>query len=249
MKKLLRGMINACRPYYDCVRAYHFGLTRLKRVKCNICEWKGRKFLDYYGDFGHIYRDAECPSCKSHPRHRYISMYIKMLMDNDRPLKLLHFAPEISLSNLFKSYNNINYLSVDIDPSRAMQEETISNLSFVSGSFDVVICIHVLEHIPDDKKAISELYRVLADDGFAILDVPIDYNRAITLEDSSIKTPEERAKTYWQSDHVRLYGRDFSQRLENVGFKVKVDEYISSLNDEIIRYHGLEKNPIYFCTK
>jgi predicted SAM-dependent methyltransferase len=249
MKKLLREILDRGRPFFDTVKTLHFGLPHLKKVRCNTCGWEGRKFLNYYGKYGKVVKNAICRSCRSHPRHRYMSMYLRMLLKDSKPLKLLHFAPEISLQRLLTVDTNIDYLSVDADPTRAMQQEDITNLSFADGSFDAIVCLHVLEHVPDDQKAMSELYRILADGGFALLDVPIDYKRATTYENSAVTTPGDREKIFWHRDHVRLYGRDFAQKLEKAGFKVKVDGYISSLSEEVIRYHGLRKNPIYFCTK
>ena len=165
------------------------------------------------------------------------------------PIRLLHFAPEASLTALLRSYKNVDYLSVDINPAHAMQKEDITKLSFPDKSFDRVLCIHVLEHIEDDRKAMSEILRVLKSDGCAILDVPIDYGREQTYEDASIQTPEARTKAFWQGDHVRLYGRDFSQRLEAAGFAVQEDPYFDSLGQDVISRHGLQPTPFFLCTK
>jgi ubiquinone/menaquinone biosynthesis C-methylase UbiE len=130
-----------------------------------------------------------------------------------------------------------------------MQKEDITHLSFDDESFDVIICIHVMEHIVDHRTAMNELLRVLAKGGFAVIDVPIDASRRETYEDASITTPEARTRAFWQADHVRLYGQDFGEKLASVGFKVTADRYIQSLGGRRIRAHGLESKPIHFCTR
>ena len=161
----------------------------------------------------------------------------------------MHVAPEYFFTRFFKSYKNIEYLSVDINPQQAMRKEDITNLSFEDSLFDIVFCAHVLEHVKDDKKAMRELYRVLKKSGFAIIDVPIDYNRESTLEDDSIKTPEERTKAFWGWNHLRLYGKDFPEKLKNAGFKVKIYTFFSTLKSDEINYLGLKKSPLYICEK
>ena len=136
-----------------------------------------------------------------------------------------------------------------------MKKEDITNLSFKDNSFDIIFCSHVLEHIEDDKRAMKELYRVLNPAGFAILQVPI--LREKTFEDFNIKSPKLREKVFGQSDHVRIYGKDFKYRLENVGFKVKVDKFTEKMSNKEIHKLALlpdnhkykEEGFIYLCTK
>lgn len=159
---------------------------------------------------------------------------MKKVVPKNRKLKVLHFAPEKILTSIFKSYNNVEYLSVDIDPQKAMAKEDITNLSFEDNSFDIIFCSHVLEHIEDDSKAIKELNRILKPNGFAILQVSVkdEFNgRKIvkTFEDFTITDPKERERIFGQYDHVRIYGRDYRDRLENGGFKVKIDEFVNSI--------------------
>lgn len=234
----------------DVFSAGHFHQKKWHKVTCNACNWQGRKFLNFYVGYGYIYRNAICPHCYSQPRHRAYYAYLKKLLSSiDREVKVLHFAPEEYITQLLKSYSNVDYLSVDIDPSRAMRKEDITKLSFKDESFDIIICIHVFEHINDDKAAMREVYRVLKTDGQAVLDVPIDINRATTFEDPTITSSEARTKAYWFWDHVRLYGMDFKDKLAAVGFKVTEDEYVASLGQEFADKHGIENNTNYLCTK
>lgn len=222
---------------------------RPRTVCCNICGWEAPQYLDWHGDFGHVYPRAVCGGCEAHPRHRTLHLYLQQKLARTKPLKLLHFAPEPTLQKLFQSYENIHYLSVDLDPGRAMQSEDITRLTFADNEFDIILCVHVLEHIVDDARAMAELFRVLKPGGFAIIDVPIDWKRETTHEDPAITSPEARTKAFWQSDHVRLYGRDFGEKLGRAGFTVLADRFVRSLGRWRIARHGLKKAPLYFCTK
>lgn len=227
----------------------HLLLPKRYSVKCNICGWQGRNFHNIDCGYGQIYKDSTCPVCGSQPRHRSLFLYLKRVIPKNKRLKVLHFAPEGFFTGIFKSYRLIDYLSVDLAAGRAMQQEDITKLSFKDSSYDIIFCIHVLEHVKDDKRAMTELFRVLKKGGFAIIDVPIDYSRKETYEDDSIKSPEERTKAFWQWDHLRLYGEDFPNKLAQAGFKVKIDYFIPSLKPNKLSYLGLKNKPIYFCEK
>jgi len=193
-------------------------------VRCPICQWTGKEFLP----FGKkrttcrtLRKNAKCPQCGSLERHRLYYLYLKKVIDKEKLLKVLHFAPEKALTAFFKSYENIKYLSADINPKAAMVKEDMTNLSFKNNSFDIILCSHVLDDIKDDRKAMRELYRVLKPDGFAILQV--------TISDKD-KT-YEFSMTFGRSDDFRIYGKDYKNRLESCGFKVKVDRFVDFLSD------------------
>lgn len=219
------------------------------KVQCPICNWKGSRFANFNAGFGKINQNWVCPNCHSHPRHRSFYIYLKQVIPTNKAGSVLHFAPEEYLTKLFCSNPSIEYLSVDIDETKAMQKEDITNLSFADNSFDILFCSHVLEHVENDALAMQELFRVLKKGGFAIIDVPLDYSREQTYEDPTIVTPEARTKAYWQYDHVRLYGKDFPEKLKDAGFQVKSDEFIKTLGSQVINKHGLRDQPIYYCTK
>lgn len=223
-----------------------FSAWTKKNVECPFCGWTGKEFLPN----GVIKRkNALCPQCGSLERHRLYYLYLKKVLPQDKNIKVLHFAPEEILTSLFKSYGNIDYLSVDLDANVAMQAEDITKLSFTDNSFDVIFCAHVLEHIVDDGKAMRELRRVLRPGGFAILQVPLKNELEKTYEDFTITDPLEREKAFEQVDHVRLYGRDYRDRLEAAGLIVQVDKFYETLEDEIKKKYGLKKEDIYFCSK
>ena len=212
---------------------------------CPCCGGSFRKFLPY----GLLDREnAKCPNCGSLERHRLIWLYLKdrtNLFSNN--LMVLHFAPEMIFQKNLKNSANLDYISADLDPSRAMLRVDITNIYFKDNTFDVILCSHVLEHIQDDRKAMSELFRIIKPGGWSIIQVP--RKREKTFEDDSIKSPEERERQFGQRDHVRRYGRDFKNRLEDAGFKVRVDGYAKELSRELFEKYGLVDIDIYFCRK
>jgi len=221
-------------------------------VRCNACGWVGERFLDFHSGYGHIYKNAICAGCLSHPRHRSYSYVISNIfsqMDLSKKTKVLHFAPELQIEQLLRANSQVDYLSVDIDYRRAMRREDITALSFADNAFDLIVCIHVFEHIVNDKKAMQEGFRVLKPGGIALLDVPIDETRDETFEDPSITDPVERTKAYWQWDHVRLYGNDYGHKLRDVGFTVEKRYLIQELGESVVATHGLEVTPNYICRK
>lgn len=122
----------------------------------------------------------------------------------------------------------------------------LTRIPFRDHSFDAILCNHVLEHIPADRRAMKELRRVLKPDGWAILQVPVSGEK--TFEDAAIQSPEDRERCFGQSDHVRVYGKDYAERLKAAGFEVHVDPWASELAEEEARYLGLnQKEDIYFC--
>lgn len=216
---------------------------------CPIC----RRRIHRLKDYSPAYRNVECPHCNLHPRHRLMWLYLthgNRRLIGSAPLNLLHFAPEPAFTRLFQNQPNITYLSADISPQQAMVQMDIRTIPVPDESFDAIFCSHVLEHVDDDRSAMRELLRVLRPGGWAILQVPIDVRRKVTLEDPAIQSPGDRERHYWQSDHVRLYGTDYQERLESVGFKVTVDRYALSFSEGEIRRFGLERGEgIYLCTR
>jgi ubiquinone/menaquinone biosynthesis C-methylase UbiE len=143
----------------------------------------------------------------------------------------------------------LDYITADLSSSLASTKADIMNIPYKDNSFDIVLCNHVLEHVEDDQKAMRELRRVLSPGGWAILQSPIDTRLAQTFEDPTIVSPEERERAFGQHNHVRMYGRDYRERLENAGFTVKVDSYSKELGPDVARKYGLLDEEIYFCTK
>jgi SAM-dependent methyltransferase len=195
-----------------------------------------------------------CHNCGALERHRLLWLYLtRRLQIFDHPRKLLHFAPEPVLYRKFMDADRIEYYPCDLAPQnlpadvRAMD---ITDIQFDDESFDAIVCNHVLEHVPDDHKAMSELCRVLRTGGWAILQVPISSDLEQTIEDPAVTDPGERRKLYGQSDHVRRYGRNLDKRLERAGFDVKVEEIEQLFSPQEAERFGLMADEVvYFCTK
>ena len=140
-------------------------------------------------------------------------------------------APEQCFLTRFRKLNH-DYVTADIDSPIADVTADIINLPFNDNSFDVIFCNHVLEHVQDDTRAMKELFRVMKKGGMGIFQVPQDLNRDVTFEDNSITNPKERAKIFGQYDHVRVYGRDYFDKLRSIGFEVKEVNYSQKISTE-----------------
>lgn len=193
--------------------------------------------------------NACCPICGSLERHRLLWLYLQLSTPVFRvPTRLLHFAPERSLRDRFKMRANIDYVSGDLDSPIADVKLDIQELAFEDSSFDFILCSHVLEHIPDDRRAMAELRRVLRPGGVALVAVPLR-DADTTLEDPSIVTPEDRERHYGQADHVRYYGRDFPSRLEAAGFSVRADDPGGQLDEPFRALLGLNREIFFYCQR
>lgn len=136
-------------------------------------------------------------------------------------LKLLHFAPEPIFSRALRKMSNLDYVTADLDPRRAQFQMDICNIQFPDESFDAILCVHVLEHVPDDRQALREMQRVLKRGGWALILSPMARDGRLTDEDPSVVDPRVRQRRFGQHDHVRLYGSDFTARLAEAGFEVE----------------------------
>ncbi len=175
-----------------------------------------------------------CPRCLTLERHRVLWLYLKERTDFFiAPRKMLHIAPEQPFLGRLRKMSHIELTTADLFSPLADVRCDIMDMPFGDASFDMVFCNHVLEHVEDDRKAMAELYRVLRPGGFAILQVPVDYSRETTLEDPDITTEQDRAKHYWQKDHVRLYGLDYPSKLEAIGFKAQRIDMADEVGDAL----------------
>ncbi|MBH8551091.1 class I SAM-dependent methyltransferase [Nostocaceae cyanobacterium CENA357] len=196
--------------------------------------------------------DIMCPVCRTLERHRLIWTFFEKftnLFDSNKKV-MLHIAPEYCFQRRLNQMQNIDYLTADLFKPSAMVKMDITNIQYPDKSFDVIYCSHVLEHVLDDRKAMSEFHRVLKDQGWAVLQVPLNKNAPTTYEDPSITDPKERTKAFGQPDHVRVYGQDYEQRLIDTGFNVKRIEVKDIVSKEEIEKMRLRENEdIFLCTK
>lgn len=202
-----------------------------------------RSFLPY--GYENPRENVLAPGTLSLERHRLLWLYLKnetsFFTEN---LKVLHFAPEQAFYKRFRNLKNLDYTTTDLNSPLADVKADICNLPFDDNSFDFILCNHVLEHIPDDKKAMQELFRILKPGGTGIFQIPQDLFRETTFEDNSITDPKQRAKIFGQYDHVRVYGRDYFDKLRSIGFTVEEVNYTKSLSNEQIERFRLSKGEL-----
>lgn len=196
-----------------------------------------KMFLPY--GYGTQRNNVLSPSTLSLERHRLLWLYLKNETDfftksDGQKIKVLHFAPEQAFYKIFRNQKNLDYTTTDLFSPLADVKADICNLPFKDNTYDIILCNHVLEHIPDDQKAMQELYRVMKPGGMGIFQIPQDLNREVTFEDNSITDPLERAKIFGQYDHVRIYGRDYFDQLRKIGFKVIEEDYTRKINQELV---------------
>ena len=204
-----------------------------------------RKFLPY--GYGKQRENALSPSTLSLERHRLMWLFLRdntTFFTATKKLKVLHIAPEQCFLDIFRKQQNLNYVTSDLESPIADVKADICDLPFKENEFDVVFCNHVLEHISNDTKAMQELYRVLKPGGFGIFQIPQDLSKAITFEDNTITDRKERAKLFGQYDHVRVYGRDYFDKLRSIGFKVDEVDYTKKITLEKIEEFCLMQNEI-----
>jgi SAM-dependent methyltransferase len=214
-------------------------------VTCPICNVSFRTFLSY----GRINRrpNALCPECLSLERHRLIYLYLKSKGFFNKKLAVLHIAPEACFIKRFEKTHGDGYITADIESPLAKVKMDIHQIPFEAGTFDVVLCNHVLEHVDDDLKAIGEIGRVLRKGGYAILQVPFFHPiPKETFEDFTITDPKQREKVFGQADHVRRYGKDYPLRIQKAGLIPIEDGYVLRMHPTEIRKFGLAAGEIIY---
>lgn len=163
--------------------------------------------------------------------------------------KLLHIAPEHCFIDHFEKLNHLDYVTADIESPLAKVKMDAHDIPFEEATFDMVFCNHVLEHVNDDRKVMSEIYRVLKPGGWGILQIPLFFPLAEkTVEDPSITDPVIREELFGQDDHVRKYGLDYRTRLEEAGFEVS-DDYVNKLSPEELHKFGIIPSEILYTVK
>ncbi len=219
------------------------------KYTCPCCGWHVRAFTDD----GAIFRERSlsyCPRCNSKARHRRIWLFLeeKTNLFSER-LRLFEVSPKYSFSRRFKAMPNLDYFGADlIRRPHISARMDLTAVPVRSDTFDAVICVHVLEEITDDRKAMSELYRVLKPGGWAVITVPTRMDQ-LTYEDPAITAPEERERAFGETAHVRIYGHDLVDRLEACGFRVQVD-LAENVPQPTREKYGLRSDEnIFFCIK
>jgi len=194
-----------------------------------------------------------CPFCGCHDRERHLFMYFDKLnlWNRFKNTCVLHFAPEKNLSKRIEHHHPLAYVKADISPKGSdVHRMNITNIVFPDNHFDFIVCNHVLEHISNDRRALSELFRILKPRGYAVLQTPYSSVLAKSFYDPSINTDELRKHYYGQEDHVRFYGSDLFQKIEKAGFSLRLKRHSEILSESDHYYYGVNpKEDLILVTK
>jgi len=217
--------------------------TRLLRGEGRECPCCGGRFKRMsrrrIAGFGGI-----CPRCRSHPRHRAIAL---LLARGELPgRRLLHFAPEPLFDPVFERLPQIDRMTADLYAPADLKLD-ITRMELADGSFDLILCSHVLEHVPDDRAAMTELRRVLAPGGLCLVLTP--YRPVVTTyEDPSVTSPLDRMVAFGQQDHVRIYGTDLAERLRGAGFEVSDRTPVELFDESVVSRCELDPDEhLFLC--
>jgi hypothetical protein len=211
-------------------------------VWCPVEEKDYRRFIKAGGDL-------LVPGNGLRRRQRLVWLYLtREVRILEIPMRVLHVAPEPPFMHILKDLPHLRYLAGDkmvagYSDQKGVRDMDLTGLDLPDASFDLIICNHVLEHIPDDRAAMKEMYRVLVPGGQAVITVPIRMDRA-THEDPSITSAAERRRHFGQWDHVRFYGADIRDRLEAAGFQAEVIPYAQRFDRAEYDRMGLCDDPI-----
>lgn len=165
-------------------------------------------------------------------------------------LDVLHIAPEQCFHSKFKAQKNLNYVTADLVSPLADLHFDLHEIPLEDNRFDVVFCNHVMEHVDDPNQCMKELFRVMRPGGWAIMQVPQDMSRETTYEDRSIIDPAEREKHFWQKDHLRLFGKDYPNWLEKVGFTIEIFDVQKNFDKQVVdRFRLMKDELLYIANK
>ena len=223
------------------------------QCQCNFCGFAAGKFMA--GGYregvlhekqvigGGFRANARCPKCFSLDRERQILYVLRKEIPLDESSRVLHVAPERNLNEMIRKEMTNQVDECDLVPESYawapnISKQDLTNLTFENDSFDLVVCNHVMEHIPEDGKAQAELLRVLKPGGYAILQIPYSESIPDTEEDPLITSVADRLLHYGQDSHVRLYERnDYIRRVESQGFE---SQFMQPNRFRHVDYFGLD---------
>lgn len=240
------SILKAPRPLKPYARSIRFAGKSLVRLfgqhprECTVCGHRGRFFA--YGF--PLVADALCPKCLSLERHRALALY-----ESRHPLfagkDVLHFAPETGMTQLVKGRGPRSYTSCDLFAKNVDLRIDIEAINLPDQAFDLLLCLHVLEHV-DDRKAMAELHRILRPGGTAVVMVPVEEGWESTYENPTVATRVDSLLHFGQEDHVRYYGRDVAARLEGAGFATAT---WTCMEPDVVRYGLKRGEKIFLCRR
>ena len=208
-----------------------------KKFHCTLCECSFNRFIHLKNG------ELLCARCGSLPRDRRLFDLLKS--ESLLQGKMLDFSPSRTLYRKFKKIPDLEYFSSDFTNEFISDHQfDITAIKQDNNFFDLIVCYHIMEHVPDDRNAMSELFRVLKPGGNLFLQTP--FSEGEMIEDSAITTGDERKKYFGQQDHVRVYSVDgLSERLKQTGFHVKVLRFKEQLDNR----SGFSENEIVLHCK
>ena len=221
---------------------YRGGWNNFSAYLHNV-KWTGSDFDQFW-----------CPFCRSHDRERHLILFFDKLgvWEKMAGASVLHFAPEKWVANRIEACRPKRYVKGDLVPVReGIEKIDVTDIPFAAASFDWVLCNHVLEHVPNDVRALRELWRVLKPGGIAVLQTPFASGLEKTLEiPSEVDTDAKRLEFYGQEDHIRLYGRDLFDRIRAAGFQLDLKKHVECLPDIDAIHYGVNRHePLFLCVK
>jgi glycosyltransferase involved in cell wall biosynthesis/tetratricopeptide (TPR) repeat protein len=219
--------------------------------------WKAQirrsPFVSGLGSVGSNVEQFWCPKCRSHDRERHLMLYLQAtnLLETFHDACILHVAPEANLSKVISEQKPRRYVLGDLHPaSKEIELVDVENLSYPDDSFDWVLCNHVLEHVTDYRRALSELRRVLRPGGRLICQTPYAEKLSVTFEEKSLSSDEERFLYYGQEDHVRLFGNDIESIIQSAGFVGSLQSHKTLIADIDPQHYGVnEREPFFLFVK
>ncbi|MBR2550840.1 MAG: methyltransferase domain-containing protein [Clostridiales bacterium] len=244
--------------YYSFVSLFLFR-KKNGEVFCPCCDKHFSHFEDerFYDDkscydpgtFTRFRQDVICDFCRSAPRHRIIAEWAEQNKGLLKDSKILYFAPELSMMLWFRKHN-IPVKTADLFDHRADMRIDIMSTGLDNGSFDMIFCNHVLEHVSDHSVALAELHRVLRKGGVLIISFPID-SESDHMRQEPASSADERIRLYGQYDHLRLFGKDSRDMLEKAGFEVNTID-LGNMPEIIVPEEGpsdYDSNMIFVCVR
>lgn len=214
-------------------------------VCCPCCGRESDHFVRFHGE------NDQCPGCGSLMRHRSLLLLLRERYGlPETGGRILHVGPSQAVADWFRRQQGIEYLSADLDSPVAEIKVDATDMPFENESFDFAICVHVLEHIPDDRKALAEFFRVVRRGGRAVFQVPPSDLETTREDYETVTDPAERERVFGQYDHVRLCGADYPDRIAETGFEVSREDYVAQLDEEKRRRFGLRLGePFDLCVR
>jgi SAM-dependent methyltransferase len=238
-------------------------MTNVGLRSCAVCGARVRRFKDQGYPYPVLFQKQvvggipklqdECPVCRSNSRTRLVYLYLHHLAELSPTARVLHVAPERALQLYFGRRRLGRYVVGDLHPERylnigEMTELDVTDLRFDDGTFDLIVCNHVLEHVPDDAAAMAELRRVLDPGGLCIVQTPFSLNCLATDESDQALDDATRISRFGQIDHVRIYAKaDYLARLARAGFHVEEFWAWRSVPDLAARYRVDPLEPLFLC--